>query len=140
MPLMVRMEGNAPEPQKHDVKCGECRAPMVLRHSSRFNVRGGMFYGCSRYPECKGTHGAHEDGTPLGIPADKETKAKRMEAHEAFDRLWKYGGMRRGEAYVWMQKALNMTPDEAHIGRFTIQQCDALIKAIDEKEEETGWD
>ena len=31
-------------------KCPKCGAPMVLRNSKR-----GKFYGCSKYPKCKGT-------------------------------------------------------------------------------------
>ena len=37
---------------------------MVLRNS-----KYGLFYGCSTYPNCKASHGAHKDGKPLGTPA-----------------------------------------------------------------------
>jgi DNA topoisomerase-1 len=40
-------EGESPAEQP-EVKCEECGAPMVVRHSRR-----GPFLGCSRYPECK---------------------------------------------------------------------------------------
>lgn len=55
------------------VSCGECQAPMLLRES-----RFGKFYGCTRFPECRGTHGAHPDGRPLGVPANAETKEARV--------------------------------------------------------------
>src|SRR3990167_4406409 len=99
---------------------------MVLRQS-----RYGPFYGCTRWPECDGKHGAHEDGRPLGIPANKETKQRRIKAHEFFDGLWKDDGpMTRNQAYKWMQQSMGMTPDEAHIGRFDIGQCDKLIRLV----------
>lgn len=104
------------------IRCGECGELMVLRKS-----RYGPFYGCSAYPKCKGTHGAHPDGRPLGKPADKETKAARMKAHAAFDRLWKEGKRSRGQAYGWL-KAQASIPD--HIAEMDAKQCVALIELV----------
>ncbi len=109
-----------------DHPCPECGKPMVLRDS-----KYGLFYGCTGFPDCKASHGAHKDGKPLGTPADKETKKARIRAHDAFDQLWKDKHMSRGEAYVWMQEAMDMTPAEAHIGNFTIEQCDELEVLVD---------
>jgi ssDNA-binding Zn-finger/Zn-ribbon topoisomerase 1 len=105
------------------IACADCGAPMELRNS-----RFGKFYGCSTYPECKGTHGAHPDGKPLGVPANRETKDARIRAHAAFDRLWKGGPMSRREAYRWMRKKMDMSASEAHIGKFTKEQCDQLTQ------------
>lgn len=113
------------------VTCGECSSLMILRTGSN-----GLFYGCSQWPKCKATHGAHADGRPLGIPADGETRRARMDAHLMFDQLWqsnqfiKRTTMSRSAAYRWMQKTLNLTSDEAHIGRFTKEQCATLISAV----------
>lgn len=49
-----------------DLVCPECGALMRLRKS-----RFGLFYGCTRYPYCKASHGAHPDGAPLGVPVNK---------------------------------------------------------------------
>ena len=35
--------------------CPRCGSPMVLRTAKRGATVGGSFYGCSRYPACKGT-------------------------------------------------------------------------------------
>jgi ssDNA-binding Zn-finger/Zn-ribbon topoisomerase 1 len=86
----------------------------------------GLFYGCVRFPECKATHGAHRDGRPLGIPATKATKQARIAAHDAFDRIWKEHHMPRRAAYVWMQRAMGLSAEEAHIGRFNLEQCEQL--------------
>lgn len=96
---------------------------MRLRRSHRFAGHG-FFYGCSRFPACRGTHGAHADGKPLGIPANRETKAARILAHAAFDQLWKgkEASMKRGQAYAWMRKALGFE----HIGELTKDECAAL--------------
>lgn len=106
-----------------DVRCGECGSPMELRNS-----RFGLFWGCTRYPKCKGTHGAHPDGRPLGKPADKETKLARMRAHAAFDRLWKEGPRNRGQAYGWL-KAQASIPD--HIGEMSVAECNTLIELVE---------
>jgi ssDNA-binding Zn-finger/Zn-ribbon topoisomerase 1 len=102
-----------------------CGSMMELRRSSF-----GLFYGCTRYPHCAGTHGAHPDGSPLGIAADHETKQARIRAHEAFDQLWRDKLLpSRKAAYRWMQEALALSKEDAHIGRFSIDQCEALIAA-----------
>ena len=57
---------------------------MVLRKMAKFTWRNGqprLAYGCSRFAECRSTHGAHPDGKPLGDPADSEAKIMRMAAH-----------------------------------------------------------
>ena len=107
--------------------CPECGSPMELRQGKIGNRH---YYACMRYPECKGAHGAHRDGTPLGIPADGATKAMRIAAHEVFDALWKDGRMTRSEAYAWMGEVMGLGPDEAHIGRFDKATCTRLIKAV----------
>ena len=63
------------------MECPECSADMVLRNS-----RFGKFYGCSTFPLCKATHGAHPNGKPLGFPANKELKQLRMKAHRELEK------------------------------------------------------
>jgi ssDNA-binding Zn-finger/Zn-ribbon topoisomerase 1 len=102
---------------------------MLLKKS-----RYGQFYGCSRWPDCACTHGAHPDGSPKGIPGDKATREARIAAHEAFDRLWKPRGepgkMPRSEAYRILREMMDMTAGEAHIARFTKEQCKKLIDLL----------
>ncbi len=114
-----------------DVICPECGAPMVLRTTKRFTYRNGQlrkFWGCSRWPECDGTHGAHPDGRPLGFPADKATKRARMEAHQLFDAWWKSGVMSRPQAYVRLQQLMGLSEEDAHISRFTKERCAEFVR------------
>jgi ssDNA-binding Zn-finger/Zn-ribbon topoisomerase 1 len=117
--------------ERTDLKCPEpgCAGRLVLKES-----KYGLFYGCEFWPidRCPGSHGAHPDGAPLGEPADQATKKARMRAHDAFDRLWKGRGapMSRTEAYEWVQEAMGMTSEEAHIGRFSLEECDGLIASL----------
>ena len=110
---------------------------MVLRDS-----KYGLFYGCANFPNCKATVGAHkESGLPLGTPADKETKAARIDAHDWFDKLWGKGDdipddfkpMRRRQAYAWMRRKMDLTKDEAHIGLFNKVQCELVVDLVKSK-------
>ena len=110
------------KPTQHDLKCPDCGKQMILRPS-----KYGLFYGCLGFPACKGSHGAHPDGRPLGVPATKETKEARIRAHEAFDKLWKGGGMTRKEAYAWLAKTIGAT---VHMGSADTALCEKVIKAV----------
>lgn len=110
----------------HVVACGDCGAPMVLR-PSRFRP----FWSCTRFPECRGTHGAHPDGRPLGVPANAATRAARIQAHAAFDSLWRSGGMSRSAAYRWLAKAMGRS--EVHMSGLSQPECDEVIRLVNER-------
>lgn len=111
--------------KKQKVVCGECGSNMVLRKG-----KYGQFYGCPQYPKCTGIHGAHPDGSPLGIPADKETRTARIKAHDVFDAYWRKVGKRRRTAYKELEEIMGMDYKHAHIGRFTKEECDFLIEYL----------
>jgi len=111
-----------------DLKCPECDAVLVFRTEGKY----GPFYGCSNYPKCHGAHSAHEDGTPMGIPADQATRTKRRETHNAFDSLRVELVWSRGYSYRWLAKRMNLSKEQCHIGCFSMAQCEQAI-AICEK-------
>jgi len=117
-----------------EVLCGECGAEMRLRETTKYLNKEGnptKFYGCSKYPECKGTHSAHQrSGDPMGIPANKETKAWRIKAHTEFDKLWQKYGYNRKESYELLKTIMNLDKGNGHIGMFDIDQCKLLIKKL----------
>ncbi len=39
--------------------------------------------------------------------------------------------MRRDDAYAWMQQAMRLSKDLAHIGKFDVAQCEHLIDLAD---------
>jgi len=119
--------------ERFDLVCPECGAGMKLRNSKH-----GLFYGCEKYPACKTSHGAYNDGRPKGTPGDKATRKARIHAHRIFDRLWnsKAGEkprMTRSQAYTWMKKAMKLGDSEAHIGTFTVEQCEKLVTLVQKK-------
>jgi hypothetical protein len=115
--------------------CPKCGSAMVLRNTMKYRYAGGhvrKFWACPRYPECRSTCGAHPDGRAASTPADEATRLARVRAHAAFDELWMSGGMTRREAYRWLQRALNLTVAQAHIGFLDRGQCERLVAMLAE--------
>lgn len=131
-------------PASRVLDCPECGGEMVLRKSHKYPQ---PFYGCTQFPYCKATHGAHPDGAPLGIPGNKETKEWRIKAHAALDPKWgrndsvfdkptqKY---RRKVAYNWLAGRLGIKEvrRDCHIAMFDIEKCQKVIAFC----EETTWE
>lgn len=116
--------------KKHIVKC-HCGARAVLRQSTYIygnHAKDGYLYVCSRYPVCDSYVGAHtKSRKPMGFLANGELRSKRIQAHRAFDRLWKSGLMTRSQAYIWMQAKFSLNGEQAHIALFSEYMCDQLI-------------
>lgn len=111
------------------IKCGECGAPMRL-----IEGKYGKFYGCVRYPVCKGVHSAHQNsGKPMGIPANRETIEWRKKAHAKFDPYVRQWFRNRREGYMFLQNVMGLPAKDAHISHFNIEQCQKLIKILDSK-------
>jgi len=100
-----------------------CGSSMVLRTSTLY----GGFWGCSRWPDCDGKVGAHPDGTPLGTPADAETRQARIHAHRVFDEWWRSQGWKRRRAYRWLAQ----NAARHHIAEMTEEDCDHLVQLIE---------
>ena len=85
--------------------------------------------------ECGRYVGAHPNGQPKGTPADAETRAARMLAHEAFDPLWQRGPFKsRGAAYRWL--AERMGKDVVHIAEMDAAEARRVVTAVAEFHEE----
>jgi hypothetical protein len=61
-------------------------------------------------------------GNALGTPANIFLRRSRMRAHDAFDRLWKAGVMKRDEAYAWLKRELK-SEKAVHMAELTTEQC-----------------
>lgn len=148
-PIVAGLPCGRCDPQNGRLRCGRCGCAMTLRgpETNRF---GKPWWCCTRWPACDGSHGAHPDGTPLGVPADARTKAARQRAHAAFDPIWQGATSRkkaaRVQAYGWLRRQLGWTrsrtaagvitwtrgiPREScHVGMFTVAQCQAVERAV----------
>ena len=105
--------------------CPECDSKMSLRRS-----KYGLFYGCSTWPACPGTHGAHPDGTPLGVPATQAVKQLRIRAHELLDARFGRQGY-----FGFLVKTLGIEREHAHVALLTKSQLDLVITTLEGK-----WD
>lgn len=108
--------------------CPDCNGQLILKNSKQY----GLFYGCERFPKCRGTHRAHPNGEPLGIPGDKATRWWRIQAHKALEKLFtgQHPLMTKDEAYLYMQELMDLNEQDGHISRFNIEQCNRLIELL----------
>lgn len=109
------------------INCPSCNSAMVLKDS-----KYGKFFGCSSFPECTETHGAHPDGRPLGFPVNKEVRQLRMKAHRSLERIfgeWKtITRENRKKMYAWLKK----NTKTGHIAQLDKEELLQLIIAIEE--------
>lgn len=89
------------------------------------------FYSCKGTDEKPHDHayvGTHKGTTvPLGRLADSTLRDAKQRAHRVFDRIWREGHMKRGEAYHWLSKVMKLHKNVTHIGMFTENQCEQVI-------------
>lgn len=122
--------------------CPECDSPM-----EKVGGRYGDYLRCIGWPNCDVSLSLHSDGTPMGTPANKETRYARRMLHEQFDSIWmrlqlvawsrlgyrKDRAEARSQMYDWLAGQMGMSAKECHIGNFTLSDCKAaeqLIKSI----------
>jgi len=86
------------------------------------------YYICFNFPSCDALVGCHP-GTinPYGILANRELRHLRRLVHNAIDPFWQSGRMTRDQVYEQIERELNLTPDEAHIGMLNKAQCETIL-------------
>lgn len=66
---------------------------------------------------CEAWAGCHPGGTRrAGRIANIETRKLKIEAHAAFDPMWKSGEMSRTKAYKWLGEKLGLDKRDCHMG------------------------
>ena len=93
------------------------------------------------FEPCDARVGTKENGDPRGPLANARLRQLRMQAHQAFDQLWKGGskaGMSRSAAYRWLAKRLGVTEREAHIGGSGEEMCKRILEVCDWKKKPRG--
>lgn len=101
----------------------------------RYDLRHKQFYlckDCDAYCECHGS-----TTCPLGTPANADLRETRLDAHNAFDPLWKEEHyiphsattntkgdlMTRNAAYIFLAADMHLAMERTHIGKFNLIQC-----------------
>ncbi len=62
--------------------------------------------------------------------AGSRVRRMRKRVHEAFDPIWRTGGISRDDAYELLAKTMGIPRDECHISWFLEDRCDAALAAI----------
>ena len=120
------------------IHCPYCGSLATLRPASVIHglsdiSAGTYLYVCRRWPACDAYVTAdRRTKQPLGTLANGDLRHKRIQAHRAFDRLWRSGLMSKREAYQWMQTEFGLHKDQAHIAQFGAYMCDRLIRACEQ--------
>lgn len=63
----------------------------------------------------------------MGTLANGTLRHKRILAHKALADLQNYYGMDRSSSYLWLQVKFNLSPEQAHIGKFSEEMCEQVI-------------
>jgi hypothetical protein len=86
------------------------------------------FWHCQPCDAWTGTHANSREHKPKGRLANAELRRARIDAHAAFDPLWKSGRMKRTDAYEWLRERLGLerTP---HIGFMDADGCRRVVAA-----------
>lgn len=93
-------------------------------YPNRHDLKNKWFYQCM---PCEAYVGCHPNTkAPLGRLANAELRRWKSTAHKVFDQIWKSGEMTRKEAYQFLAKQMQLTPETCHIGMFNINQCKAV--------------
>lgn len=115
------------------VDCPYCgKAAVFVDSAEVYHGKGyGMIYLCRPCQAWVGSHKSH--GRPLGTPAKAKLRKARMNAHRAFDVLWKGTGERK-RWYAWLALQMGLTREECHIGSMTEGQCARVIELSDRRQ------
>lgn len=62
-----------------------------------------------------------------------DVKLARGAAHAKFDLLWKRQLMTRREAYLWLQKTMGLTEQQAHMEQMDIEQCKQVVTHVEKE-------
>lgn len=80
--------------------------------------------------------GGFGDGTvPLGTLGNEELRQWRSTVHTFLDKIWRSETMTRSEAYAWLGEQLHIEPERCHVAMFTIEQCQAAMRLLAERDD-----
>ena len=133
---------NANEPRKGP-ECPYCKGPTVIRgpefvYGDKAQKDWSPVWVCQNYPDCDAYVGCHPGGKiPLGTPARKALRLKRMRQKDRFNSIWMLKKEReedkksRTKAYTWLASELGIKKEYCHFGMFTEPRITKVSKILD---------
>lgn len=100
----------------------------------RPDLKDKWFWICKPCDAWVGTHPKDIFHRALGRLANKELRILKMQAHAAFDPIWRGDCIRsertksRSEAYKWLAEQMGIKPAKCHIGLFDEERCREAIR------------
>ena len=120
------------------VQCDYCGKSAVLVPDTEVYSRsyGGRVWRCLPCGAWVGCHKNSKRFIPLGRLANAELRKAKIEAHAAFDPLWKAVAERdqinqfraRNRGYAWLAEMMGMDQEQCHIGKFDAAQCGRVVE------------
>lgn len=126
--MTTHRQTNQPADREHDAPvCPYCGQTTELRTGADIYPRypdlsRRLFYACV---PCEAWVGCHDDGRPLGTPANAALRAERRRTHHVFDRLWQGEFMTRSQAYSLLAEWIGDS-EHAHIGESSAETCQMI--------------
>ena len=124
-------------------QCPYCGGKVTFRSAdgiyteNKFNT---MLYVCSNYPRCD-SYVRAIPGTdiPVGSMANPKLRRLRLDAHRALSDIVKTGIMTDKESYEWLQRLLQLSKDDAHIGCLNEFTCKQVIAECEKIRANNEW-
>ena len=119
------------------IECPYCSNPAEPTDSAEIYGKSyGLVWLCRPCDAYVGVHNGTDK--PLGRLANKELRAHKIAAHNAFDPLWRkkilMTGCSKSKArrlgYQWLAKVLGIPVKQCHIGMFDVATCQRVVDAI----------
>ena len=113
--------------------CPYCSKPVILIDSiTVYGVDYGRMYACTDFPKCNSLVGANKSTLePFGTLANRELRKLRIKTHKLLDPLWRgHPKGARTKVYYWIQKTMHISKEDAHIGKFSPNQCKTMISIL----------
>jgi hypothetical protein len=118
--------------------CPYCGGPVQLVtgkavYPHRPDLFAKKFWMCK---PCNAYVGCHKKtDRPLGRLADARLRHWKMQAHTAFDPIWKTAkkadqAKERTQAYIWLASQMGLDTKDCHIGMFDAEQCKLVIAKV----------
>ena len=112
--------------------CDNCESPRIglTSNSVVYGSEFGKWPYCYYCDECGAMVGCHPNThNPMGKMATGATRRLRAKLHELFDPIWRLNYLSRNDAYIWLEKELNLN-EECHISHLDKDQLKQALKIL----------